>query len=102
MAHKLYTDALSKVQQQRRALLVQLHAALRDSTSANGRRWASCTVCRVLDSFACCCLQVLRCDASWVFLHPIRKPGQPDQAAAAAAGPAAWVCGAAGLGQPIG
>jgi hypothetical protein len=38
MAHKLYTDALSKVQQQRRALLVQLHAALTDSTSANGRR----------------------------------------------------------------
>jgi hypothetical protein len=41
MAHKLYTDALHKVQQQRRMLLMQLHASLRESTSPDGRRWAS-------------------------------------------------------------
>jgi hypothetical protein len=38
MAHKLYTDALHKVQQQRRMLLMQLHLSLRDSTSPDGRR----------------------------------------------------------------
>jgi hypothetical protein len=38
VAHKLYTDALRKVAQQRRMLLMQLHAALRESTSASNSR----------------------------------------------------------------
>jgi hypothetical protein len=38
VAHKLYTDALRKVAQQRRMLLMQLHAALRENTSASNSR----------------------------------------------------------------
>lgn len=74
MAHKLYTDALSKVQQQRRALLVQLHEALTDSTSANGRRWGGYSVGQLLLAAACRFSVVTPVKVVW---HP--QPGRPDQ-----------------------